>query len=126
MRKEQLTGTLEEQCAFLYQLAQEKMTQGNYAGAYHALKEILKHVPEHADAAALLRYVEYKKKEQRQLLLIGLLGGVLFVGLGTFFQLSNDLIFILLAIVGIVVGFLLGNLWLVQRRKEQPPFPGSI
>ena len=39
-RKQTLIGTLDEQCEFLYDLALEKMDQGNYTGAAHALKEI--------------------------------------------------------------------------------------
>lgn len=119
MRTEKLSGTLEEQCEFLYELANEKMGQGNYSGAYHALKEILKHVPDHAAANELMVYVKQKKSEQRKLLLMGILGAVLFVGLGTALQLSNDLLFILLAIVGVVVGFVVGNLLLRRNPNDE-------
>lgn len=61
MPKQTLTGTLEEQCEFLYQLAQEKMAQGNYTGAVHALQEVTKHAPTFRDAAALLREAKQKK-----------------------------------------------------------------
>lgn len=119
MRKEKLTGTLEEQCEFLYQIAQEKMADGNYSGAYHALKEILRHVPDYKEAPQLFAYVQQKKSEQRKLLFMGLLGAVLFVGIGTLIQVSNDLIFILMAIVGTVVGFVIGNLLLGQRSNKR-------
>ncbi|MCB0060517.1 MAG: hypothetical protein KDE19_00310 [Caldilineaceae bacterium] len=119
MRKEKLSGTLEEQCEFLYQLAQEKLADGNYSGAYHALKEILRHVPDYKEAPQLLAHVQQKKSEQRKLLLMGLLGAVLFTGFGTLIQLSNDLIFILLAIVGAVVGFVVGSLLFGQRGSKQ-------
>ncbi len=54
MPKELLTGTLDEQCEFLYNLAMEKMQAGNYTGAAHALKEIVEHKPNFRDAAELL------------------------------------------------------------------------
>ena len=37
MPKQKLTGTLDEQCEFLYGLAITKMAEGNYTGAKHAL-----------------------------------------------------------------------------------------
>ncbi|HMN31708.1 MAG TPA: hypothetical protein PKE45_26400, partial [Caldilineaceae bacterium] len=57
MPKQLLTGTLEEQCEFLYTMAVEKMAQGNYTGAVHALKEVVKHAPDFRDAQALLDHV---------------------------------------------------------------------
>ena len=117
MRTQTLTGTLEEQCAFLYQLAQEKLAQGNYTGAAHVLQEIVKHLPNYRDAAQLLAETKRKKAEQRNLLLSGLLGAVVAVAIGTWWQLSNDLLFILLAIVGTVIGFVVGNL-LIGRRHN--------
>ncbi len=118
MRTEKLSGTLEEQCEFLYQLAQEKAAQGNYTGAAHVLKEIVKHVPDYEDAPQLLRDVQKKKAEQRNLLLMGLLGAALFTGIGTITQVPNDLIFILLAIVGAVVGYIVGSLLLRKQQKR--------
>jgi hypothetical protein len=53
MPKQVLTGTLDEQCEFLYSLAQEKIGQGNYTGAVHVLKEIVKHKPDYRDAVAI-------------------------------------------------------------------------
>ena len=55
MPKQLLTGSLEEQCQFLYSLALEKIQQGNYTGAVHALKEIVKYKPDFLDAADLLQ-----------------------------------------------------------------------
>lgn len=117
MRRQTLEGTLEEQCAFLYQLAEEKAAQGNYAGAFHLLKEIVAHRPDYKDAAQRLEKVKQKKKEQRQLLLAGLFGAILFIGIGTLLQLSNDLLFILLAILGAVVGFAIANGFIGQKQS---------
>lgn len=118
MRTEKLSGTLEEQCEFLYQLAQEKAAQGNYTGAVHVLKEIVKHVPDYKDAPNLLHDLQKKKAEQRNLLLMGLLGAALFTGIGTLIQVPNDLIFILLAIIGAVVGYIVGSLLLRDQQKR--------
>ena len=119
MRTEKLSGSLEEQCEFLYQLAQEKMAEGNYTGAYHILQEILKHVPDYKEAPQLLHHVKQKKGEQRTLLFTGLFGAILFTGIGTLLQVSNDLIFILLAIFGIIVGYVVGSFLLARRQNKQ-------
>ncbi|MEZ4713267.1 MAG: hypothetical protein R3A44_39130 [Caldilineaceae bacterium] len=110
MQKQQLSGTLEEQCDFLYRLAQEKMAEGNYTGASHALKEVVRHFPAFQDAAELLQIAQRRKTEQRRLLSFAIVGSVVFTGLGTWLQLANDLIFIVLIVVGAVVGYALGNL----------------
>jgi len=117
MQRKELTGTLEEQCEFLYELAQEKMADGNYTGAAHALKEIVKHAPDYRDAVTLLENVEERKKEQRSLLLSGLLGAALFVGVGTLLQLRNELLFLLLAFAGLLVGYVVANVLVARRRR---------
>jgi hypothetical protein len=118
MRTEKLTGTLEEQCAFLYQLAQQKMAEGNFTGAAHVLQEIVKHKPTYKDAAQLLATVQQRKREQRNLLVLALIGAALFVGVGTIAQVSNDLIFILLAVIGAVVGFGVGSLFVGRQQQS--------
>lgn len=117
MRTEKLAGTLEEQCAFLYQLAQNKMAEGNYTGAFHLLQEIVKYDSSYKDAASMLAEVKQRKREQRNLLLTALLGASLFVGIGTVVQIPNDLIFILLAVIGAVVGFGIGSLFIGRQGK---------
>ena len=117
MPKQKLTGTLEEQCEFLYQLAQEKMSQGNYTGAVHALDEIVTHAPTFRDAVALLQTAKQKKAQQQRLLFSALGGGALFIGFGTVLQLPNDWLFLLFATVGAFVGFGIANL--IEIRKDQ-------
>ena len=118
MPKQTLTGTLEEQCEFLYNLAQEKMAQGNYTGAVHALKEVVKHAPEYRDAAQLLAEVKQRKSSQNQLLWFAFGGAAIFIFIGSWLQVGNDLILIGLAVVGAVLGFFLGNL--VQSFRHVP------
>ena len=110
MPKQQLTGTLDEQCEFLYNLAQEKMEQGNFTGAAHALKEIVKHNPGFRDAAVVLADAKRRKSEQSMLLWFAFGGAALFVLFGTMMQLGNDFLFLGLIAVGALLGFLVGNL----------------
>ncbi len=122
MAKQLLQGSLEEQCEFLYQLAQEKMAAGNYTGAAHALKEIVKYAPEYKDAQALLAEVKRRKAEQRNMLLISLLGAVVFVVLASAAGLPNDFWMLGAALIGLTVGFGVAN-WLYSPRRRPDPKP---
>ena len=119
MHKQLLTGTLDEQCEFLYNLALEKMQQGNFTGAEHALKEIVKHNPDFRDAGVLLADAKRRKAEQSQLLWFAFGGAALFVLLGTTMQLGNDLLFLGLIAVGAILGFLVGNFVQSWRRDTK-------
>ena len=70
MPKQKLTGTLEEQCEFLYDLATQKASEGNYTGAAHALQEIVKYKPDFRDAQQLLTEMKERKSEQTFLVLM--------------------------------------------------------
>ena len=123
MPKQTLVGTLDEQCAFLYEMAQEKIAEGNYTGAVHALQEILKYQPNFRDAATLLAETKARKSQQSRLVLAGFLGAILFVGVGTTLRVSNDLLFLALALIGAVVGYAAGLILFSQKvvQKETPP-----
>ena len=110
MAKKQLTGTLEEQCSFLYRLAQEKMEDGNYTGAVYALKEIVRHKPDYSDAAQLLEKARQHKKAQSFRLIISLAGAALFVGIGSTAGVPNDLWLFVLAFAGLLIGYVFANL----------------
>jgi hypothetical protein len=116
MPKQLLSGSLDEQCEFLYDLALGKMAQGNFTGAVHAFQEIVKHNPEFRDAAARLAEARARKAQQGQLLWFVFGTATLFVFLGTMLQVGNDLIFLALAAAGGLLGFLLGNLVQSLRR----------
>jgi hypothetical protein len=118
MAKQLLTGSLEEQCEFLYQLAQEKMKAGNYTGAAHALKEILKYAPDYRDAANLLEQAKRRKAEQRRNLLVSLAGAVVFIGIAVVLDVSNDFWKLAFAFVGLLVGFAVANLISSYRRSS--------
>ncbi|MBX3052890.1 MAG: hypothetical protein KF753_15500 [Caldilineaceae bacterium] len=119
MPKELLTGSLEEQCDFLYEMAQEKMRVGNYTGAYHALKEVVKYAPDRSEAVALLALAKERKSEQTRLILLSLAGAILFVGFGSVARLSSDLWLLALGFVGLLVGYGVGNLLNSLRRPTQ-------
>lgn len=116
MPKQLLTGTLDEQCEFLYNLAVEKMKEGNFTGAVHALKEIVKYNPGFRDAKVLLDEAKQRKSEQNQLLWFAFGGAALFVFIGTMMELTNDLLFFGLIAIGALLGFFMGNLVRSLRR----------
>lgn len=118
MPKQELSGSLEEQCEFLYQLAVDKMAQGNFTGAAHALKEIVKYKPDFRDAADLLVEARKRKAEQRNLILLSLLGlsGGIFVG--SQMNVANDLLLFVYAAAGALVGYAVGNLIYSFRRSS--------
>ena len=109
MPKQKLTGTLEQQCEFLYGLAITKMAQGNYTGAKHALEEIVKYKPDFRDAQQLLQEVSRKKSDQTFLVVMAILGAAVGVAVGSIGQLGNDLVLLALAGVGALVGYGVGN-----------------
>jgi hypothetical protein len=119
MPKQLLTGTLDEQCEFLYDLALQKMQQGNYTGAVHALKEIVKHKPEFRDAGVVLAEAKRRKSEQSQLLWFAFGGAALFVFIGTVLQVGNDFLFLGFIAAGALAGFLVGNLVRRLRRSTK-------
>lgn len=121
MPKEILSGTLEEQCEFLYQLALEKMNQGNYTGALHALKEILKYKPDFRDAERLYREVKMRKSEQTFLLMMAFAGAALFVAIGGSIGVPNDLLFLIIVVIGALVGYGIGNLISSFRSRRTAP-----
>ena len=109
MPKQKLTGTLEQQCEFLYGLAITKMAQGNYTGAKHALEEIVKYKPDFRDAQQLLQEVSRKKSDQTFLVVMAILGAAVGVAVGSIGQLGNDLVLLALAGIGALVGYGVGN-----------------
>lgn len=116
MARQELQGTLEEQCEFLYGLAVEKMQAGNFSGAVYALKELHRHNPEYRDVARLLAEVKVRKARQRNLILAGLAGGALAASIANLLGVAADLWLIAAAAAGLVGTYVLAT---VFRRK--PP-----
>ncbi len=126
MSKQLLTGTLDEQCDYLIQVAQEKMNEGNFTGAYHALKEVVKHAPDRAEAVVLMAFAKERKSEQTRLLVLSLIGAIIFVGIGSVAGLSSDLWLLALGFVGLLVGYGIGNFLNSLRRTAGPEFTNRI
>ena len=118
MPKELLSGTLDEQCAFLYDLGREKMGQGNYTGAIHAFREIVKYAPDFRDTAELLEEAQRRKKEQRFLIVSAMVGAIVLVAVGSALSLRNDLYLLVFALTGALLGYVVGNV-LNSRRQSR-------
>ena len=109
MPKQKLTGTLDQQCEFLYGLAITKMAEGNYTGAKHALQEIVKYKPDYRDAQQLLEQVSRKKSDQTFLIVMAFVGAAVGVAVGSLGHLGNDLVLLVLAGIGALLGYGVGN-----------------
>ena len=114
MARQELQGTLEEQCEFLYGLAVEKMQAGNFSGAVYALKELHRHDPGYRDVARLLATVKIRKARQRNLILAGVAGGALAVSIANLLGVTADLWLIAAAAAGLVCTYALA---MVLRRR---------
>lgn len=110
MPKQKLTGTLDEQCQFLYDTALAKMAEGNYTGAKHALQEIVKYNPGFRDAVQLLEEVKQRKSDQTFLLISAFVGAVLGVAIGSMSGAPNDLVLLIFLAAGALAGYGAGNL----------------
>lgn len=110
LAKKLLSGTLEEQCSFLYELAQEKIASGNYTGAVYALKEIVRHKPDFRDAADLLASARKHKRAQTFRLLFSLGGAVVLIGIGSTSGLHGDVWLLALGFSGLLAGYGAANL----------------
>lgn len=115
MARQELQGTLEEQCEFLYGLAVEKMQAGNFSGAVYALKELHRHNPGYRDVARLLAEVKVRKARQRNLILAGLAGGTLSASIAHLLGVTADLWLIAAAAAGLVCTYALVT---VLRRRS--------
>ena len=118
MPKQKLSGTLDEQCQFLYDMALAKMAEGNYTGAKHALQEIVKYKPDFRDAAALLEEVKRRKSNQTFLLLAAFVGAALGVTAGSFAGAPNDLVLLIYLAAGGLFGYGAGNLISSYRQSD--------
>lgn len=108
MARQQLAGTLEEQAAQLYEMAQEAMAEGRYSGAYRYLQEIERALPGFRDVPQLLAQANYARREQRFLLLSSLAGGIALIVLARLLGAQSEWLLFGSAVVGLVLGFLAG------------------
>ncbi|RME84219.1 MAG: hypothetical protein D6775_06035 [Caldilineae bacterium] len=109
MPRQQLSGTLEEQLATVYELVRERMATGRYSGAVHYAKEIIKVDPNYRDIQEILKQAEKAKREQRFLLVISLIGAIVAVAITRGLGWTQDWQSLMFALAGLVIGFLIGN-----------------
>jgi len=116
MPKAQLTGTLEEQLATVYALVEQRMAEGKYSGAAHYAKEIIRVAPDYGDIQELYRKAQIARREQNLTLTFSLLAAILVVALSRQAGLRQDWQSLLLAVAGLLIGFVLVNAWFHRRR----------
>jgi hypothetical protein len=119
---QRLEGTVEEQAAQIYDLAAEAMQEGRYTAAYRYYLEIERALPGFRDVPERLAQANYARKEQRSLLMGSLTGAMALIVLARLLGNNNELIFLGVAVLGLVSGFLL-TLALYPRlaRRPRPP-----
>jgi hypothetical protein len=117
-----LTGPVEEQAAQLYDLAVTAMEEGRYSGAYRYFLEIENAVPGFRDVPERLRQADYARREQRFLALGSFAGAIILVIAARLLSVQNELVFLGVAVVGLVLGFLV-TLFLYPRLVRRPTAP---
>lgn len=110
MAKIELHGTVEEQAAQLYDLAEEAMEEGRYTAAYRYYQEIERAVPGFRDVPKRLAAARYAKREQRFLLWGSLIGAMLLVILARVLGAENELVFLGAGVAGLGLGFVASQL----------------
>ena len=125
MARQELQGTLEEQCEFLYGLAVEKMQAGNFSGAGYALKELHRHDPGYRDVAQLLVMVKIRKARQRNLILAGVAGGALAASIANLLGVASDLGLIAAAAAGLICAYVLATVFR-RRPSAMDPMPTAL
>ena len=108
MAQQRLKGTVEEQAAQLYEMAQEAMAEGRYTGAYRYLREIERAMPGFQDVPELLAKADHARREQRFLLLSSMAGGIVLIGVARLLGAQSEWLLLGSGAVGLVLGFLTG------------------
>jgi hypothetical protein len=119
-----LEGTVEEQAAQIYELAAEAMLEGRYTAAYRYYLEIERAVPGFRDVPELLAKANYARKEQRTLLLGSITGASVLIVLARLLGNDNELVFLGVAVLGLLLGFGL-TLLLYPRLAGRPKPPAK-
>jgi hypothetical protein len=119
-----LEGTIEEQAAQIYDLAAEAMQEGRFTAAYRYYLEIERAVPGFRDVPELLAKANYARKEQRTLLLGSITGASVLIVLARLLGNDNELVFLGVAVLGLLLGFGL-TLLLYPRLAGRPKPPAK-
>ena len=113
-----LEGTVEEQAAQIYDLAAEAMQEGRFTAAYRYYLEIERAVPGFRDVPELLAKANFALNEQRSLLLGSITGASVLIVLARLLGNDNELVFLGVAVLGLLLGF--GLTLLLYPRLARP------
>lgn len=117
MAKQQISGTLEEQLATVYDIVQQRMADGKYSGAVHYAKEIIKADPNYRDIQQILRSAQQAKRQQSLTLVVSLLAAIVGVIIARFAGFDKDWQMLLAGFIGLLVGFLLVTALFLRRSR---------
>lgn len=115
MAKQQLSGTLEEQLAAVYEIVEQRMAEGKYSGAAHYAKEIIKVDPNYRDIQTLLPQAQQAKRQQTLTLVASLLVAILGVAAASVAGFDRDWQMLLAGFIGLLFGYLLSIALFVRR-----------
>ncbi len=120
MPKQQLSGTLDEQLATLYEMAQQRLAEGKYSGAVHFAKQIIKADPNYRDIQEILRKAQRAKSEQTWTLVASLVMAMLAIAFARPLGFSKDWQMLILGFFGLLIGFLLTTALFLRRSHQNP------
>lgn len=118
MAKQQLSGTLDEQLATLYDMTQQRLADGKYSGAVHFAKQIVKVDPNYRDIQEILRKAQRAKYEQTWAMVVSLIVAMLAIALARPLGFSKDWQMLIFGFFGLLIGFL-ATTALFLRRSQQ-------
>lgn len=107
MPKQQLSGTLEEQMAALYEIVEQRMAEGKYSGAVHYANEIIKVDPNYRDIQHTLQKARHAKRQQTLTLIASLMTAMVGVAVASFAGFDKDWQMLLAGFIGLLLGYLL-------------------
>ncbi len=117
MPKQQLSGTLEEQKAAVYEIVQQRMAEGKYSGAVHYAKEIIKADPNYRDIQQILQQAQQAKRQQTLTLVASLLAAIAGVTVASVAGFDADWQMLLAGFIGLLIGYLLSTVYFVRRSR---------
>lgn len=118
MPKQQLSGTLEEQKAAVYEIVQQRMAEGKYSGAVHYAKEIIKADPDYRDIQQVLQQARQAKRQQTLTLVASLVAAIFGVAAASAAGFDADWQMLLAGFIGLLIGYLLAIAYFVRRSRR--------
>ncbi|MBX7234228.1 MAG: hypothetical protein K1X65_07580 [Caldilineales bacterium] len=117
MPKQQLTGTLAEQLATVYEIVEQRMAEGKYSGAVHYAQEIIKVDPNYRDIQHVFQQARQARRQQTLTLVASLLVAILGVAIASAAGFDKDWQMLLAGFLGLLLGYLLAIIVFVRRSR---------